>query len=83
MLQELAIKEGITLPEYKTTSNGASDVPIFSSTVEIGGSSFMGDVAKSKKQAEMNAAKVAWFKLKESKSSHCCHLLLVLHPLEL
>ena len=82
MLQELAIKEGIYWPKYKTASNTASDMPIFSSTVEIGGSSFMGDVAKSKKQAEINAAKVAWFELKESKL-HCCHLFMFLHPLEL
>jgi len=34
MLQELAIKEGISLTNYKTTSNGASHMPIFSSTVE-------------------------------------------------
>ena len=82
MLQELATKKGISLPKYKTASNGASHMPSFSSTIEIGGSSFIGDVANSKKQAEMNAAKVAWFKHKESRS-HCCHLLIFLHPFEL
>ncbi|KAJ6792267.1 double-stranded RNA-binding protein 1-like [Iris pallida] len=40
-------------------------MPIFSSIVEIEGESFVGDVARSKKQAEMNAAKVAWDQLKK------------------
>ncbi|ONK74283.1 uncharacterized protein A4U43_C03F4660 [Asparagus officinalis] len=65
MLQELATKEGLHLPKYNTVSSGASHMPVFSSTVEIDGHSFMGEVGRSKKQAEINAAKVAWFKLKE------------------
>ncbi|RWW35011.1 hypothetical protein GW17_00000227, partial [Ensete ventricosum] len=67
LLQELTQKHGFPLPKYTTTSYGKSHIPSFSSTVEIKGEFFKGDVAKTKKQAEMNAAKVAWSHLKEGK----------------
>lgn len=60
-------KHGFPLPKYTTISYGESHIPSFSSTVEIKGEFFKGDVAKTKKQAEMNAAKVAWSHLKEGK----------------
>ncbi|CAD5175456.1 unnamed protein product [Musa acuminata subsp. malaccensis] len=69
LLQELMQKHGFPLPKYTTISYGESHIPSFSSTVEIKGEFFKGDVAKTKKQAEMNAAKVAWSHLKEEISS--------------
>ncbi|CAL9088219.1 unnamed protein product [Musa textilis] len=69
LLQELTQKHGFPLPKYTTTSYGGSHIPSFSSTVEIIGEFFKGDAAKTKKQAEMNAAKVAWSQLKEGISS--------------
>ncbi|URE20543.1 double-stranded RNA binding motif containing protein [Musa troglodytarum] len=59
LLQELAQKGGMSLPKYTTTNYGESHMPTFSSKVEIKGEFFQGDVAKTKKQAENNAAKVA------------------------
>lgn len=42
-------------------------MPTFTATVEVKGECFIGDVAKTKKQAEMNAAKVALSQLQRSK----------------
>ncbi|RZR94159.1 hypothetical protein BHM03_00022789 [Ensete ventricosum] len=67
LLQELARKGGLSLPKYTTTSYGESHMPTFSSKVEIEGEFFQGDVAKTKKQAENNAAKVALSQLEERK----------------
>ncbi|OVA00881.1 Double-stranded RNA-binding domain [Macleaya cordata] len=64
LLQDFLRKEGLSLPTYKTNSSGSSHLPIFTSTVEIGVDVFQG-IAKTKKQAEMNAAKVAYSCLKE------------------
>ncbi|XP_072950868.1 double-stranded RNA-binding protein 1-like [Typha angustifolia] len=68
-LQELMQKEGLSLPTYTTVSDSASHTPSFSSTVEVEGEHFKGDVAKTKKQAEINAAKIAWCHLKERRQS--------------
>ncbi|XXG42584.1 hypothetical protein AAC387_Pa01g2825 [Persea americana] len=68
MLQELAAKQGFSL-QYKTITAGASHMPTFFSTVEVDGEVFSGKAAKTKKQAEMNAAKVAFSKLYERKST--------------
>ncbi|XP_058105811.1 double-stranded RNA-binding protein 1-like isoform X2 [Magnolia sinica] len=65
LLQELAQKEGFSLPVYKTVRSGLPHLPTFFSTVEIEGEVFSGKAAKTKKQAEMIAAKVAWSCLKE------------------
>ena len=43
-------------------------MPTFYSNVEVGGEIFRGKEGKSKKQAELNAAKVAYSILKERKS---------------
>ncbi|XP_020589263.1 double-stranded RNA-binding protein 1-like isoform X2 [Phalaenopsis equestris] len=59
LLQQLAQKKGLCLPKYNTVSEDESHMRIFRSTVEIHGKSFVGDVGRTKKQAEMNAAKVA------------------------
>ncbi|WJX29607.1 HLA class II histocompatibility antigen, DR beta 4 chain [Trifolium repens] len=68
LLQELVQKEGFQLPVYTTTKSGEAHKPIFSSQVEIEGKTFTGQESKSKKQAEMSAAKVAYTTLKERKA---------------
>ncbi|KAJ4953565.1 hypothetical protein NE237_030397 [Protea cynaroides] len=77
LLQELVQKEGFSLPVYETKISGASHIPTFSSTVEVEGEVFCGEAAKTKKQAEMNAAKLAYFDLKECRSSRMTKYL---HP---
>ncbi|CAB4273458.1 unnamed protein product [Prunus armeniaca] len=69
VLQELIQKEGFSMPVYSTKNSGAVHMPIFVSTVEIEGETFTGSEARSKKQAEMSAAKVAYHTLRERKSS--------------
>ncbi|CAD5187160.1 unnamed protein product [Musa acuminata subsp. malaccensis] len=69
LLQELAQKRGLSLPKYTTTNYGESHMPTFSSKVEIKGELFQGDVAKTKKQAENNAAKVALSQLEECRAN--------------
>ncbi|KAL5999352.1 HLA class II histocompatibility antigen, DR beta 4 chain [Asimina triloba] len=65
LLQELSQKEGFSLPVYNTVTSGPSHLPTFVCTVEIKGETFSGKPAKSKKQAEIFAAKVAWCYLEE------------------
>ncbi|ONI17027.1 hypothetical protein PRUPE_3G133800 [Prunus persica] len=65
VLQELIQKEGFSMPVYSTKNSGEVHVPIFVSTVEIEGETFTGSEARSKKQAEMSAAKVAYHTLRE------------------
>lgn len=65
LLQELVQQQHCSLPEYNTIQSGASHNPIFISAVEVGGVVYRGDVAKTKKLAEQNAAKVAYSALKE------------------
>ncbi|XP_047181239.1 double-stranded RNA-binding protein 1-like [Vigna umbellata] len=67
LLQELTQKEGFRLPIYSTNINGEAHMPLFVSQVEVEGVLFTGQEAKSKKQAEMSAAKVAYMALKEHK----------------
>ncbi|XP_075100769.1 double-stranded RNA-binding protein 1 isoform X3 [Nicotiana tabacum] len=69
LLQELAQKEGLLFPVYDTARAGPPHAPTFSSTVEVGGGTFEGQEAKTKKQAEMNAAKVAYNALVKRKGS--------------
>lgn len=69
LLQELAQKESYALPVYNTKQSGESHAPIFVSTVEVGGEVFSGQEAKTKKQAETSAAKVAYMRLKEPNPS--------------
>ncbi|KZV48998.1 hypothetical protein F511_09594 [Dorcoceras hygrometricum] len=66
LLQELTQKRGLLCPTYETIRSGPPHRSVFVSTVEIGSSTFHGDEAKSKKQAEMNAATVAYCALTES-----------------
>ena len=68
LLQELAQQEGFSIPIYDTTKSGELHMPKFYSNVEVEGEIFRGKEGKSKKQAELNAAKVAYSILKERKS---------------
>lgn len=77
-MQELAQKEGLLFPVYDTARAGPPHAPTFSSTVEVGGGTFQGQEAKTKKQAEMNAAKVAYNALvKRKEDIHSVSQLLV------
>lgn len=69
LLQETAHRAGLKLPAYTTVRSGPGHSPVFSSTVELAGLSFAGDPARTKKQAEKNAAMAAWSSLKQSTSS--------------
>lgn len=65
LLQETAQRAGIRLPTYTTIRSGPGHLPLFTSSVEIAGMSFAGEPAKTKKQAEKNAAMAAWASLKQ------------------
>ncbi|XP_009116940.1 double-stranded RNA-binding protein 4 [Brassica rapa] len=64
LLQEIAQKENSLLPVYGTSTSGPSHAPTFTSTVEFAGNVYRGEEAKTKKLAEMNAAKVAFMSIK-------------------
>lgn len=68
LLQETAHRAGLNLPVYTTVRSGPGHVPTFTCTVGIAGMSFTGESAKTKKQAEKNAAIAAWSALKTSKA---------------
>ncbi|KHG27979.1 Double-stranded RNA-binding 2 -like protein [Gossypium arboreum] len=65
LLQELTQREEWNLPEYKTEKCGVPHRPTFFSSVEVGEDVFYGEGGKSKKEAEINAAKVAYTNLTE------------------
>lgn len=65
MLQETAQRAGVNIPVYSVTRSGPGHMPVFVSTVEVAGMSFVGESAKTKKQAEKNAAMAAWASLKQ------------------
>ncbi|KAH0724564.1 hypothetical protein KY284_000429 [Solanum tuberosum] len=81
-LQELAQQEEICLPRYKTIRAGEPHNLTFFSSVEIEAEIFNGDGAKSKKQAEENAAKVAYTALTKCKSIYAGNLSTVSAELE-
>lgn len=64
LLQETAHRAGLKLPAYTTVRSGPGHSPVFASTVELAGLCFAGDAARTKKQAEKNAAMAAWSSLK-------------------
>ncbi|XP_017975096.1 PREDICTED: double-stranded RNA-binding protein 3 isoform X1 [Theobroma cacao] len=68
LLQETAHRAGLNLPVYTTVRSGPGHVPIFTCTVELAGMNFTGEPAKTKKQAEKNAAIAAWSALKRMPS---------------
>ncbi|GMH11265.1 hypothetical protein Nepgr_013106 [Nepenthes gracilis] len=65
LLQEVSQRVGASLPLYTTFRSGLGHLPVFTCTVELAGISFTGVPAKNKKQAEKNAAMVAWLTLKQ------------------
>uniref|UniRef100_A0A5B7BX89 DRBM domain-containing protein n=1 Tax=Davidia involucrata TaxID=16924 RepID=A0A5B7BX89_DAVIN len=65
LLQETAHRTGLKLPVYTTVRSGPGHVPVFTCTVELAGMNFTGESAKTKKQAEKNAAIAAWSALKK------------------
>ncbi|XP_010941798.1 double-stranded RNA-binding protein 2 [Elaeis guineensis] len=65
LLQETAHRAGLKLPVYTTIRSGPGYTPVFTCTVELAGMSFTGDAAKTKKQAQKNAAMAAWSALKQ------------------
>ncbi|XVE62529.1 hypothetical protein DITRI_Ditri06bG0124900 [Diplodiscus trichospermus] len=69
LLQEFTQKEGCPLPVYTTNRSGEAHASTFFSIVEVKGEVFKGQEARTKKQAEVLAAKVAYLKLKECKSN--------------
>ncbi|XP_065853639.1 double-stranded RNA-binding protein 2-like [Euphorbia lathyris] len=64
LLQETAHRAGLKLPVYTTVRSGPGHVPIFSCTVDLAGMRFTGEAARTKKQAQKNAAMAAWSSLK-------------------
>ncbi|XP_050223825.1 double-stranded RNA-binding protein 2-like [Mercurialis annua] len=60
LLQETAHRAGLKLPVYTTVRAGPGHVPSFSCTVELAGMGFTGEPARTKKQAQKNAAMAAW-----------------------
>lgn len=64
LLQETAHRAGLKLPVYTTVRSGPGHVPVFTCSVELAGMNFTGESAKTKKQAEKNAAIAAWSALK-------------------
>lgn len=69
LLQETAHRAGLNLPAYTTIRSGPGHIPIFLCTVELAGMTFTGEVAKTKKQAQKNAALTAWSALKQMSQS--------------
>ncbi|KAJ0021432.1 hypothetical protein Pint_31568 [Pistacia integerrima] len=69
LLQEFCQREDLSMPEYKTKKSGASHMPTFFCTVDVEGEVFYGKAGKSKKVAEIKAAKVAYTALIESGQS--------------
>ncbi|XVF57312.1 hypothetical protein PTKIN_Ptkin06aG0195200 [Pterospermum kingtungense] len=65
LLQETAHRSGLNLPVYATVRSGPGYVAMFSCIVELGGMSFTGEPARSKKQAQKNAAMAAWSTLRK------------------
>ncbi|KAK4480323.1 hypothetical protein RD792_013393 [Penstemon davidsonii] len=69
LLQEVSQRVGASLPAYTTFRSGLGHLPVFTGTVELAGVIFTGEPAKTKKQAEKNAAMAAWLSLKSLQQS--------------
>ncbi|KAI4382324.1 hypothetical protein MLD38_008301 [Melastoma candidum] len=65
LLQEISQRVGAPLPMYMTFRSGLGHLPVFTGTVELADIVFTGEPAKTKKQAEKNAAMAAWSSLKQ------------------
>ncbi|KAH6555758.1 hypothetical protein KP509_1Z230000 [Ceratopteris richardii] len=65
LLQETAQRLGVALPVYTIIKPEPGHLPVFKCLVEVAGRVFAGEPAKTKKQAEKNAAMVAWSAMKQ------------------
>ncbi|AES71599.2 double-stranded RNA-binding motif protein [Medicago truncatula] len=65
LLQELTQRRYCSIPTYKSTRTGPPHMPTFFSTVEVEGVEFHGKASSSKKEAEYDAAKIAYKALKD------------------
>ncbi|GMH07112.1 hypothetical protein Nepgr_008952 [Nepenthes gracilis] len=65
LLQEISQRVGAPLPHYTAYCSGLDHQPMFTGTVELSGIIFTGEPAKTKRQAEKNAALAAWGSLKQ------------------
>ncbi|XP_057432681.1 double-stranded RNA-binding protein 1-like [Lotus japonicus] len=65
LLLELTQREGFCKPIYKTIQSSSSHMRTFYSTVEVEDEEFHGKASKSKKEAEQDAAKIAYIALNE------------------
>lgn len=65
LLQENAQRASVPLPVYSTRKSGPGHQPVFTCTVEVAAMQFTGEPAKTKKQAEKNAALAAWSALRK------------------
>ncbi|PIM97670.1 hypothetical protein CDL12_29859 [Handroanthus impetiginosus] len=75
LLQEFAQRRGLLCPSYRTVNSGPSHMPVFMSTVEVGSDTFRGAEAKTKKQAEMEAARVAYYALTGSPATESASVI--------
>ncbi|KAG0567002.1 hypothetical protein KC19_7G103300 [Ceratodon purpureus] len=66
LLQEFAQKNGYPLPQYKIMRQGEEHSLVFTATAEIAGVSYSGGGAKSKKEAEIKAARTALLAIQAS-----------------
>ncbi|MCO5594136.1 hypothetical protein L7F22_048157 [Adiantum nelumboides] len=65
LLQETAQRVGVSLPVYTTMKLGPGHLPVFKCLVEVARKVFAGEPAKTKTQAEKNAAMAAWSVIKQ------------------
>ncbi|KAK3441804.1 hypothetical protein EUGRSUZ_B01706, partial [Eucalyptus grandis] len=67
LIQEYVQKLSYVIPRYKCPKDEASRrAPLFSCTVEVGGICYTGDTARTKKQAEIQAARTALLAVQSS-----------------
>ena len=59
ILQQYAQKCHFALPVYTFVKSGETHSPLFNGSVKIGGVTYTGGICKSKKEAEIKAAKTA------------------------
>jgi len=81
-LMKLTSREGFHKPTYKTMQAGSPNMPTFFSTLEVEGEEFHGKGCRSKKEAEEDAAKIAYIALKKCKfivPLHSCNPQFCLH----
>lgn len=69
LLQETTQKAGVPLPVYTSNRTGPGHLPVYICTVDVAGRKYIGQSAKTKKQAEKNAAAAAWAALKKCKGT--------------